>query len=291
MKPAAFDYHAPESIEDAIALLQLYGDEGKVLAGGQSLVPMMALRLARFDHLIDINRVEALKGIERRNGELWVGAGTRQCEIESDETVADQLPLLLDATRLIGHFQIRNRGTVGGSLAHADPAAEYSAVALVADATLEVAGPKGTRAIAASDFFLHAWTTALEPNELLLGMRFPLAGGGGGHAIGEVARRHGDFALVGAAATVAVDEEHRVDRAAIALFGVGERPVRLSELEQRLAGASGAELDSDELRALVRAGLNPTEDVQASAAYRKQVAGPLVESVIREALARAAGTR
>jgi aerobic carbon-monoxide dehydrogenase medium subunit len=290
LKPAAFDYHAAESVEDALALLERYGDDGRVLAGGQSLVPMMALRLARFDHLIDINRVEALKGVERRNGELWVGAGTRQCAIEGDETVSDQMPLLLDATRLIGHFQIRNRGTVGGSLAHADPAAEYAAVAVVTDATLEVAAPQGTRAIAASDFFQHAWTTALEPNELLLGVRFPVTSADG-HAISEVARRHGDFALVGAVATAAVDEDDRVRRAAVALFGVGERPIRLPELEQRLVGARGAELDSDELRALARADLHPIEDVQASAAYRKQVAGPLVESVVRKALERAASKR
>ncbi len=198
MKPAPFEYHAPETVDDVLGLLAEHGDEAKVLAGGQSLVPMLALRLTRFEHLVDLNRVPELAGFARDNGTLVVRAGTRQRVMERAPEIAAAVPLLAQATPLIGHFQIRNRGTVGGSLAHADPASEYPAVAVALGAELELAGPGGARRrVAADDFFVGTWTTAAEPDELLVAARFPVWPGSSGFAIEEVARRHGDFALAG----------------------------------------------------------------------------------------------
>jgi aerobic carbon-monoxide dehydrogenase medium subunit len=183
MKPAPFDYHAPTSVSEAVELLSQFGDDAKVLAGGQSLVPMLALRLARFDHLVDLGRITELRQIERSNGTLRVGAMVPQAAIERNPDVAAVSPLLARATPLIGHFQIRNRGTVGGSLAHADPAAEYPAVALALDVDLEVAGASGSRRVAAQDFFLSTWTTVLAPDELLVAINFPIWAGRVGFSI------------------------------------------------------------------------------------------------------------
>ena len=198
MKPAPFEYHAPDTAADAAKLLAELGDGAKVLAGGQSLIPMLALRLAVFEHLVDIGRIAELKGIERRDGALWIGAGTTQATVEASAEVASAVPLLARATPLIGHFQIRSRGTLGGSIAHADPAAEYPAVALALDASMEVVSPKGRRTIAARDFFDGLWSTSMEPDELLVGVSFPIWSGRSGFAVEEFARRHGDFAIAGA---------------------------------------------------------------------------------------------
>ena len=176
MKPAPFEYHAPDSTKEAVDLLAELGDGAKVIAGGQSLVPVLAMRLAVFDHLVDIRRIEALRGIEERGDSVWIGAGTTEARIGASELIARRLPLLSRATPLIGHFQIRNRGTIGGSLAHADASAEYPAVALALDATIEALSPRGQRTIPAAEFFTGIWTTALEPHELLTGVSFPSTG-------------------------------------------------------------------------------------------------------------------
>ena len=197
MKPAPFEYHAPESLADVTALLAEHGDEAKVLAGGQSLVPMLALRLTRFEHIIDLNRVDELRGVERANGTLTVKSMTRQAAVEHDTAAGEAVPLLAEALPLIGHFQIRNRGTVGGSIAHADPASELPAVALALDAELEVAGANGTRRVPAADFFLGTWTTSIGEDEILSAVHFPVWQGRTGFAVEEVARRSGDFALAG----------------------------------------------------------------------------------------------
>ena len=177
MKPASFEYHAPATVDETVALLSELGDGAKVIAGGQSLVPLLALRLAVFDHLVDLRRVEELRGIERRNGGIHIGAATPQAAVERSDDVAVLAPLLAMATPLIGHFQIRNRGTLGGSIAHADPAAEYPAVALALDAELERALGPGPRTIAASEFFSGTWTTTLEADELLDGRALPVVDG------------------------------------------------------------------------------------------------------------------
>ncbi len=274
MKPAPFTYHAPESLDEACALLAQHADEAKVLAGGQSLVPMLALRLTRFDHLIDVNRVASLQGVERENGTLVVGAGTRQRVMERDPAVADAVPLLARATPLVGHFQIRNRGTVGGSLAHADPASEYPAVALALEAELEIASASGRRRVPAADFFTGTWTTAIADDEMLVAARFPVWDGPAGFAIEEVARRHGDFALAGAACAVGIGE-----RGALALFGVGSTPVRVAEADDALrAGAPPADVAE-----VVAQAIDPPADVHASGATRRRIASRLVEHVVTRA--------
>jgi carbon-monoxide dehydrogenase medium subunit len=274
MKPAPFDYHAPETIAEVCGLLAEHGDEAKVLAGGQSLVPMLALRLTRFEHLVDVNRVADLAGVDRENGTLVVRACTRQRVMERDPAVAAAVPLLALATPLIGHFQIRNRGTVGGSLAHADPASEYPAVAVALGAELELAGPGGARRrLAADDFFVGTWTTAAEPDEVLVAARFPVWPARSGFAVEEVARRHGDFALAGVACAITDG------RAGIALFGVGSTPVRARAAEEAwLAGLPAADIAEAAVR-----DLDPPADVHASTSTRTRIARHLVERAVTRA--------
>lgn len=287
MKPATFEYHAPEGVADALAVLAEHGDEAKPLAGGQSLVPMLALRLTRFEHLVDLNRVEALSSVEQRNGALVVGAMTRQATLErSDATAA--VPLLRLAAPLIGHFQIRNRGTVGGSVSHADPAAELPAVTLALDAELEIASTTGTKRVAASDFFVGTWETSLQGDELLTAIHFPVWTGQCGFAIDEVARRHGDFALTGAACGVEVGGDDTITRAAIALLGMGSTPIRASEAEAALVGSTAASQDLGEIAQLAVRDLDPPADIHASGDYRRAVGAHCVERAITRSVAEAA---
>lgn len=286
MKAAPFAYHAPRSLADALALLAEHGDECKPLAGGQSLVPMLALRLARFEHLIDIGRVPELQTLTADGRGVRIGAMTRQADVEHDADVARDAPLLSRCLPFIGHFQIRNRGTIGGSIAHADPASELPAVALAMDVELEVASVRGTRAIAARDFFVSQWTTATEPDELLVSVRFPAAGRRSGSAIREVARRPGDFAVVGTACTVGLTDADVVATCSIALFGVGSTPVRSPSAEAALIG-SPASLPDDELASIAHAALGdfePRDDLHATGTYRQRTAVVLIRRALRAAL-------
>ncbi|MBV9285089.1 MAG: xanthine dehydrogenase family protein subunit M [Acidimicrobiia bacterium] len=284
MKPAPFAYHAPERVADAAALLNEFGDEAKVLAGGQSLVPIMALRLARFEHVVDLNRVDELRGIERTNGTVRIGAMTRQADIEHDPTVAGAIPLLAKATPFIGHFQIRNRGTIGGSLAHADPAAEYPAVAVALDAEFEVTNPGGTRAVPADEFFVSTFMTALDTDDVLSAIRFPVWNGRCGFAVEEVARRFGDFALTGAVCAVELDGEDKVARSAIGMFGMGGTPLRATDAEAAMAGASVIGLDLEEVGRTAAAQTDPPDDIHASATYRRSVGAVVVARALRRAI-------
>ena len=281
MKPRAFDYHAPEHIDEVVGLLAAHGDEAKPLAGGQSLVPMMSLRLASFAHLVDLRKVEGLDAIHAGDGHVRVGAMVRQASAERDPTVAT-VPLLARAIPNIGHFQIRNRGTIGGSIAHADPASELPAVALALGATMEAAGPHGTRRVPAAAFFDSTWQTTLSEGEVLTAIEFPVWTGRCGFAVEEVARRHGDFALVGATVGVQVDGD-RVTRAAIAMLGVGATPLRSTEAEAALV-AGGVDVDLREIGRLASAGLHPSDDIHASGAYRAHVAATVVWRALTRAL-------
>jgi carbon-monoxide dehydrogenase medium subunit len=272
--------HAPEQLEEVLALLAEYGDEGKVLAGGQSLVPMLALRLTRFEHLVDLNGVAGLSGVSRSNGALRVGAMTRHRTLERSEEVDRDVPLLARATRHVGHFQIRNRGTLGGAVAHADPAAEQPAVCLALDAVMEVASTGGVRDVPATSFFEGTFATAVAPDEVLVALRFPVWEGRCGFAVQEVARRHGDFALVGVVCGVRLGDEGGVERAALALFGVGPEPARASDAEAALVAGAGL----DEVARIAIAGINPSDDLHASGAYRSQIAGVLVRRALTEAM-------
>ncbi|MEN3318321.1 MAG: aerobic carbon-monoxide dehydrogenase medium subunit [Mycobacterium sp.] len=282
MKPAPFDYHSPGELTEAIALLQRHQDDAKVLAGGQSLIPLLSLRLSRFEHLIDLRAIEELRGVTAVDGSVRVGAMTTQADVARSEAAA-AVPLLAKATSHIGHHQIRNRGTLGGSLAHADPAAEYPAAALVVDASLEVAGPTGRRRIPADEFFVSTWVTAMEPDEILTGAYFPVWSGSCGWAVEELARRAGDFAMCGAACGVQLDGQ-RLARVALALFGVGNAPMRARTAETALAGVAVDDLDLPDIGAEVAAGLDPPDDIQASGKQRRSMAKVLVSRVLATAI-------
>ena len=277
MKPAPFEYHVPRTAPAATRLLADLGEEAKVLAGGQSLVPILALRLATVPHLVDVGRIAELKGVVRRDGALWIGAGTTQAAIESSAEVRSALPLLALATPLVGHFQIRSRGTLGGSLAHADPAAEYPAVALALDATMEVLSVRGRRTIAAREFFAGIWTTSMQADEILVGVSFPIWGERSGFAVEEFSRRHGDFAIAGAAVGVALDRGECIRRCAIGLFGLGTTPERATAAENGCVGRPVAAVEPEELGRLAMAGLRSVpSDLHGSVDYRMRVGAVMV---------------
>ena len=284
MKPAAFEYHAPTSVADVTALLSEHADEAKPLAGGQSLVPMLALRLTRFEHLIDLNRVDELVGVRRSNGTLTVGAMTRQRAIERDAEVASAVPLLARAVPYIGHSQIRNRGTVGGSIAHADPASELPAVALALAAQLESASTEGERSVPAAEFFEGTWTTCLRDDELLVSVHFPVWDGRCGFAFEEVARRSGDFALAGVAAAVELGSDGGIQRCALGMLGMGGTPRRATAAEESVLGRVLTGPDLDEVAQLSIADLEPPDDVHATSAYRRRVGAHLTRRALERAL-------
>lgn len=257
-----------------------------MLAGGQSLIPMLALRLARFEHLVDIGRIRELQVIGRADQSLALGATVRQCDIEESAEIRSAVPLLAAATPLIGHFQIRSRGTVGGSIAHADPAAEYPAVVLALDAEMEIAGPAGRRTVTAAEFFQSMWVTAVGDNELLTSVRFPIWGPNSGFGLEEVARRHGDFAIAGAACGVQV-EGGAVTRAAIALFGMDGVPRRAAEAERAVVGCAVEDIDTVAIGHAAVAGLQPVDDLHASAQLRLRIGAAVTRRALATALARA----
>jgi carbon-monoxide dehydrogenase medium subunit len=284
VKPAPFQLHRPTSLEEAVAVLGEHGDDAKVLAGGQSLVPLLALRLARFDHLVDLNRVDSLRGITRGGGWLTVGAMTRQADAEHSSDVAAAAPMLHRALPHIGHFQIRNRGTVGGSTAHADPASELPAVALALDAELVAVARNGTRTLPARRFFESMWSTTLEPSEILTAVRYPEWGRRSGFAVEEFARRSGDFAIAGVACGVELDSDGSITRAGVALFGMGPTPIRADVAEQSLTGARATEVDLRAAAAAAVANTEPSDDIHGTAAFRRRVAGHLTERALARAM-------
>lgn len=288
MKAARFEYHAPASVDEAVQLLTSLGDDAKVLAGGQSLVPMLGLRLTRFAHLVDLNKIPELSYIEARDGELSIGAMTRQATAEHSAAVARATPLLASAIPHIGHFQIRNRGTIGGSIVHADPASELPTVARVLDAEIEVAGRDGTRRIPADEFFISMWETALDDAEIAVALHFPIAPARSGFGFEELALRPGDFALAGAAVALALDEQGAIRHVRIGLMGMDATPVRAREAESSLLGNGPDAIDVTEVGRLAVTAANPTDDVHASAKYRSTVGAVLVERALVSALEEAA---
>ncbi len=286
MKPAPFQYHDPQTIDEAVSLLDQLGDDAKVLAGGQSLVPMMNFRLARPRHLVDINRVSRLDHVRKDNHSLVIGALARQRTIEFSELVKLHNPLLIEASHHIGHPAIRNRGTVCGSLAHADPAAEWPALALVMDATLVARSREGQRRIPASEFFSSYFLTCLDPRELLVEVDVPPLPSGAGFSFLEVSRRHGDFALVGVAIWLTADSSGICTNCGIALAGVGSCAVRAYAAEQRLKGERLSDSVFREVADAIPDELDPTSDLHASAEYRRKVAGVIVRRGLETAAQR-----
>ncbi len=277
MKAAPFTYHRPDTVADAVALLGEHGDDAKLLAGGQSLVPMLAMRLTHFEHLIDISRLEQLRNIELRDDAVWVGAGTPHAWVGMDDEVAESVPLLTLSTPHIGHFQIRTRGTLGGAIAHADPAAEYAAVALALDAEVEAASARGTRRIPAAQFFTGLWETALDADEVLTAVAFPVWSGRCGFSVQEFARRHGDFAIAGATVAVQLDGGDTVTRCGIGLLGMGSTPHRGTPAEQAVIGRPVGDITAEEVGRLAVSALpDVPADLQGSAAYRTKVGATMV---------------
>jgi CO/xanthine dehydrogenase FAD-binding subunit len=281
MKPAAFTYHRPANVEEALDLRRQLGEESTVLAGGQSLVPMMNMRLARPAHLIDINRCGELDYIKEQDDRISIGALTRQRAAETSPVVKARCPLLAEGLQYVGHLPIRRRGTVGGSVAHADPSAEIPSVIAALEGKIRVASAAGARELSADEFFLGYMTTALEPNELLVEIQIPQLAPGAGWAYMEFARRHGDFGIVGVAAALAL-EAGRIRRAWLGMAGVGPGPLKARQAEAALTGnAPGKEL-------FARAGelaaeeCDPNSDLRASAEYRRE----LVKVFVRRALAK-----
>jgi len=293
MKPSRFRYHRPGTIADAVGLLAEHGEDAKPLAGGQSLVALLALRLTSFEHLVDLNRIPELQGVSTdeqgdEQGAVTIGAMTRQSAVERSGDVARLVPLLARAVPFIGHFQIRNRGTIGGSIAHADPASELPAVALALDARVLATSTAGTRTVPASDLFSSTWTTTLEPGEILTGVTFPVWGPRSGFAVEELARRRGDFAIAGTVCGIRLDAAGLIDRAAIALMGMGDTPVRCHAAEALLVGSAPDSAEPAAVAAEAIDATEPPDDIHAPASYRRRVGAHLVAralaSSIREAV-------
>ncbi len=290
MKPPQFDYVDPATVREAVSLLKQHDGEAKILAGGQSLMPLLNMRLARPRLLIDLRKVPDLDYIRETEGRLAIGAMTRQRAVERSALVESRQPLLHAATPFIGHPQIRNRGTIGGSLAHADPAAVYPAVAVALDAQLQVVGPDGDRVIDAANFFVSYLTTALEPAELLTEVRVPVLPERTGWSFMEVSRRHGDFALAGVAITVTLASGGNCSGARIVVFGVGAIPVRGHEAEQIIVGEKATEKVFEKAGQRISEVIDePLSDIHASADYRRYLAGVLTRRGLAEAAGRAQG--
>ena len=286
MKPPRFDYHDPQTVPEAIGLLGKL-ENARLLAGGQSLMPMLNMRLAAPDHIIDLNGVAELAYIKEQGDALVIGAMTRQRDVEFDERIRERCPLLHEAVLQVGHRQTRNRGTLGGSLCQLDPSAELVAVAAALDAVVTVQGPSGSRDIPFAQFPAGLMTPALREGELLTGVRFPLWRKGHGHAFIEFSRRHGDFAIVSAAALLEEEASGKITRASLTLGGIAPAPVRARDVEKMLIGSrASAELLRDAGEACRR--LEVMEDVHVTAAYRRQLAAVLSRRALEKAHERVA---
>jgi carbon-monoxide dehydrogenase medium subunit len=288
MKPAPFDYHAPASLDEATDLVASL-DNAKVLAGGQSLVAMMNFRYVIVDHIVDLGNVHELSGIKIADGKLRIGAMTRQRDIEFSADVAKHCPLMVAATAHVGHRQTRNRGTIGGSLAHADPAAELPAVCAALDATIEIASKRGVRRVAFKNFAAGFMATAVEPDEIVTAVELPLWPAGHGYGFQEFSRRHGDFAIAGAAALLDVSGDGTVRRAAVALLGVATKPVRVADTE---AALTGQRIDAGLIRKAAGAAraVEAISDIHAGADYRQHLAAVMTARALADA-ARQAGVK
>ena len=289
MKPAPFHLLRPRNVDEALALLQSHSDEAKVLAGGQSLVPLMNFRLAQPHNLIDLNRVEGLNQIELGEQRLTLGAMVRQRDVERSAAIAARLPILREAIEQVAHPAIRNRGTVGGSLVHADPSAELPLLAVALDATFHIRSAHTGRSVAAQDFYQGYLLTDIAPNELLVAIDFNLPPGDCGWCCTEIARRHGDFAIVAVAVLLDCGRDQNINFARIALGGVGPAPIREAAAEKALVG----ERPGDELfrRAsdIAAQAVDPPTDIHASSSYRRHLTGVLVRRALTTAARRIKG--
>jgi carbon-monoxide dehydrogenase medium subunit len=290
VKPAAFDYLVPDSLEAAVEALVAANGDGKAMAGGQSLMPLLNFRMTRPSVVVDLMRIPGLSYIEMRNDHVAIGALTRHVDLEFSDLIASSLPVMAAAMPHVAHLAIRNRGTIGGSLSHADPAAELPMLAVFYGATIKVQGPGGRREIPAEEFFVSALATCLEPDEIVFEIDFPILTSHTGWAFEEVARRFGDFALASIAVSLEL-VDNRIGDARVAVMGVADTPRRLREAEQALRGMQGGTETAARFAETVRAGVAPESDIHVSAEYRKNLIGALAERALKTAWARAAGAK
>ena len=287
MIPPAFDYHQPKSVAEAIGLLQSLGSDAKILAGGHSLLPMMKLRFAQPAHLVDINRIAELRGICEDGAEVVIGAMTVENAVIADPILRAKVPLLAEAAKLIADPQVRNRGTIGGDIAHGDPANDHPALAIAVDASFVLQGPNGTRRVKAEDFFQGTYLTALAEDELLVAIRVPAFASGTGWAYEKLKRKTGDWATAGAAVVLRM-AGGKVTHARIALTNLGPTALRAAGAEQALIGKA---LDDATVRAAAAAAqaiCDPAEDLRGDREYKLAMAGQMVQRAIRAAAARCA---
>ena len=284
MKLPPFDYACPTTLPEAIALLASH-DDAKPIAGGQSLVPMLAFRLAQPTLLVDLRKLADLRGIRISDAGVTLGAMVRWRDIEDDDRLETAHPLLKAAIAHVAHYQIRNRGTVGGSIAHADPAAEMPGIAITCDAEIAVVGKSGAHVIQAADFFQGALTTALTPDEIIVEIRLPAWPAGRRWGFQEFARRRGDFAMAAAAVFYDQDARGKARNAHVGVIGVGDRPLRLTAVEDVLNGESIDEATIAKADAATSAAVDPQDDIHASAAYRRSLVGTMVERALKNAAA------
>jgi carbon-monoxide dehydrogenase medium subunit len=289
MIPAQFDYHAPASLPEALALLSRYGDEAKVLSGGQSLLPLLKLRLGQAGHLVDIGRIPGLEYIREEGGMLRIGGRTREAELERSELIKGRYPILLDTTRVIADPLVRNMATVGGNLAHGDPGNDHPATMLALRAQVVATGPKGERTIPIEQFFLGLFRTALRSDEVLTEIRIPVPPARSGGAYVKLERKVGDYATAAAAAQITLDAKGAVERAGVALTNVGPTPVKASEAEAHLVGKKPEAAVLAEAARLAAKASSPSADRRGSVEYKREMARVLTGRALKRAVERAGG--
>ncbi len=291
MYPAVFEYLKPSSISEAITLLQQHGEDAKLLAGGQSLVPMMKLRIARPRYLIDIHRISDLNYIREQASQIRCGAMTRHVQIEESELIRDRVPMLCEAASAIGDAQVRNRGTLGGGLVEADPSGDYGAVVLALNAQMKCIGPRGERVVPAADFFTFAYTTALESDEILTEVIFPVPDSNSAGVYLKLERVAGDFAIAGAAVQIGLGQNGVCSMVGVGVTGAATIPQKAVSVESLLQGKKITPQLIDEAGRLIQEGAEPIEDTRGSASYKKKALSAILRRAIAESLRRAEAKR
>ena len=289
MIPGSFEYHTPSSISDAVALLQQYGEEAKILSGGHSLVPMMKLRIAEPEHIVDINGIAGLDYIKEEGGVLKIGALVRESDLEHSDLIASKFPIIADAAKLIADPLVRNRATVAGNLAHGDPANDHPAVMLALGAEVVLTGGSGERVVPISEFFVDLLETALKPDEILTEVRIPMPPANSGGAYFKIERRVGDFAIIAVAAQVTLDASGNCASAGIGLTNSGPTPIKVTAAEAYLAGKALDDATLSEAGNLAKAASDPTSDTRAPAEYKKAMVKQMTIRALRRAAERAKG--
>ena len=290
MIPPAFDYHAPQSLSDALALLQEYGDEAKILSGGHSLIPMMKMRLAQPEHIVDINALSELAYIKEEDGVLKIGGLTREVELETSPLIADKLPIIVDTCAMIADPQVRNMGTIGGNLAHGDPGNDHPATMLALGATVVATGPSGSRSIPITDFFEDFYMTALEPEEILTEIQIPIPPPHSGGAYLKLERKVGDYAIAGVAAQLTLYDERHVLSAGLGLTNVHYIPLKVTRAEELLSGSNITPDLIDQAAQIASEDCEPTADLRGSVEYKRDMVYQLTRRALRRAVERSQGS-